>query len=264
MALPEIRVGTSGWNYGHWRGVFYPEDLPSAKRLAFYQSQLDTVELNASFYREVRPATFAKWQKASPQGFLWAVKAHRVITHITRLESAAPLKRFLDSLDGLGHSLGVVLFQLPPSLKFHDKIAERFFDWLPHGRRYALEPRHSSWFFPPALRLLERHQVALCIADSGGRFPMGEHLTAPFTYLRFHGGVELYASRYSRRQIREWAEKIVRWSVPAFVYFNNDFEGHAVENARELKEELSAIAACLCRQAAAVPKQARRRSAGAS
>lgn len=241
MTDPEIRIGTSGWNYWHWTRLFYPEDLPRSEWLAYYQSKFDTLELNASFYRLPRPTTFVRWRDASPAGFLWAVKAHRQITHFTRLTKREPLQKFLASAEALGEMLGVILFQLPPSLKFDARVVRRFLGWLPDGKRYAIEPRHRSWFEAKALEQLERHGVALCIADSGGRFPSGEHLTAKFTYLRFHGGERLYASRYTAEQMRAWAQKLVAWQRAAFVYFNNDFHGYAVENALELKEHVAKL-----------------------
>ncbi len=257
MALPHIRVGTSGWNYGHWKGVFYPADLPSARWLAYYQSRFNTVELNASFYREVRPSTYQRWKEGSPELFLWAVKAHRAITHYTRLASREPLQRFLESVEVLGEGLGVILFQLPPSLQFDARVFAQFLGWLPEGLRYAVEPRHPTWFTPDALLLFERGDVALCIADSGTRFPCADRPTAAFAYLRFHGGERLYASRYTREEIHAWAEKLAAWKLPAFVYFNNDYEGHAVENAEELKQELARL------ESRGRPKAARRVGASA-
>jgi len=241
MTLPQIRVGTSGWDYWHWKGLFYPHDLPRSEWLRHYQAKFNTVELNASFYRSVRTSTFARWREASPEGFLWAVKAHRAITHLTRLREKDPLEKFLESVEGLGAGLGVILFQLPPSLKFESKPAQRFLGWLPEGKRYAVEPRHKSWLEEEPLELLAKHGVALCIADSGGRFPSGEHVTADFVYLRFHGGERLYASRYAEEQMRVWAEKLAAWEQPAFVYFNNDFHGYAVENAVELKQAVAEL-----------------------
>ncbi len=239
MARPEIRIGTSGWNYWHWTGLFYPEGLPRSRWLEYYQSKFDTLELNASFYRLPLPATFARWREASPKGFLWAVKAHRGITHYSRLKEREPLQKFLNAAKGLVEQLGVILFQLPPSLKFDARVVGRFLGWLPKGKRYAIEPRHASWFEPKLLELLARHNVAIAIADSGGRFPSGEHLTTEFAYVRFHGAEQLYASRYTTEQMRAWAEKLLEWKRPAFVYFNNDFHAYAVENALELKQEVA-------------------------
>lgn len=140
--LQPILIGTSGWNYGHWKGVFYPEGLPRNQWLAHYQREFSTVELNTSFYRMVRASTFAKWRAASPAGFLWAVKAHRNITHFTRLAEREPHEKFLESIRGLEAALGAILFQLPPSLQFSASVAKRFLSWLPKDVRCAVEPRH--------------------------------------------------------------------------------------------------------------------------
>jgi uncharacterized protein YecE (DUF72 family) len=242
MALPEIRVGTSGWDYRHWRGLFYPDDLPRNQWLAYFQTRFTTVELNASFYRVSRPSTYARWRQASPDGFFWAVKAHRGITHHARLKERELLEKFLASVEELKDSLAVILFQLPPSLKFDEGVTGRFLSWLPKGMRYAIEPRHDTWFERRPLQLLQEHGVALCMADSGGRYPSAEELTAEFVYLRLHGSEQLYASRYSEEQIRSWAEKLTAWKRPGFVYFNNDFHGYAVENAVELKKKLAGFA----------------------
>ena len=185
MLRPEICIGTSGWNYWHWTGLFYPKDLPRSPEpygsgrsrwLEYYQSKFDTLELDASFYRLTHAATFARWKQASPKAFLWAVKAHRGITHFARLKEREPLQKFLAAAKELGEQPGVILFQLPPSLKFDARVVGCFLSWLPEGKRYAIEPRHASWLESKPLELLARHHVALAIADSGGRFPSGEHL----------------------------------------------------------------------------------------
>lgn len=235
---PAIRVGTSGWDYDHWVGRFYPIALPRARRLWFYQQTFDTVELNASFYHMPRAARCLAWRRASPEGFLWSVKAHRLITHRGRLERLEPLETFLEAVDALGPHLGVVLFQLPPTLRFREATVAQFLAWLPSGGRYAIEPRHPSWFAPPALTLLAEHRVSLVISESGGHWPSAQVLTADFVYVRFHGSPRLYASRYSRAELRRWAAKLLGWNRPAFVYFNNDFAGYAVANALELKRLL--------------------------
>jgi uncharacterized protein YecE (DUF72 family) len=255
MALPEIRIGTSGWTYWHWKNVLYPAGLPRSAWLACYQARFNTLELNSSFYHMPRPSTFARWREASPQEFLWTVKANRQITHYTRLADRAPLDKFLAAAGAMGEALGVILFQLPPSLKFDAEGVARFLGWLPEGMRYAVEPRHKTWFDPAALGLLEQHRVALCIADSGGRFFSGEHATADFIYVRFHGGERLYASRYTLDQMRAWAGKLVAWGRPAFVYFNNDFHGYAVENALELKQAVGELQQARAQPAARRPSR---------
>ncbi len=249
----EIRIGTSGWSYGHWRGRFYPATLPARQWLAYYQKRFPTVELNASFYRRIRPSTWSRWRQQSPAGFLWAVKAHREITHHTRLRRRTPLQRFLQSVAALGDRLGVILFQLPPSLHFEARVVKRFLGWLPPGLRYAVEPRHRSWFAKRPLALLRRRGVALCMADCGERFPSARVVTADFLYVRFHGREQLYRSRYTPAQLAVWARSLVRGRKPAFVYFNNDFHGHAIANARTLRQQVRR----LLRTAAGVPRRTR-------
>lgn len=234
----DIRIGTSGWNYPHWRGRFYPPGLPRRQWLAHYQKEFSTVELNASFYRMIRRSTWERWRQQSPEGFVWAVKAHRQISRFTRLRQRKPLREFLQSVEALGDRLGVILFQLPPSLQFDAAVVKRFLGWLPKDKRCAIEPRHPSWFSKRPLALLRQHGVALCMADCGTRYPSAQKVTADFIYVRFHGREQLYRSRYTLAQLRPWARKLVRWKKPAFVYFNNDFGGFAVENARMLRREV--------------------------
>src|SRR5579884_161085 len=130
----EFHVGTSGWDYDHWEGVLYPPGLARRQRLRFYQSVFDTVELNASFYHLPPARTFVRWRELSPAGFLWSVKAPRSITHWSRLQRREVLMQFLERAAELDDRLGVILFQLPPTLRFEPSVAERFLDWLPAGR----------------------------------------------------------------------------------------------------------------------------------
>ncbi|HNY65519.1 MAG TPA: DUF72 domain-containing protein [Deltaproteobacteria bacterium] len=233
-------VGTSGWNYDHWKGLFYPAGLPRSRWLDHYASTFTTVEVNATFYRQVGAGTFEKWRSGTPDGFVWAVKAHRFITHTRRLSGVeGPVKTFLDAACNLGDKLGPILFQLPPSLAFDARTAAAFFSLLPEGLRYVLEARHASWTAPDALAMLEGHGIAWCISDTAGRYLCLEALTAPFTYLRLHGSRRLYASEYSPAEISGWAEKIRAWNLPAYVYFDNDYMAYAVKNALEMREELS-------------------------
>jgi uncharacterized protein YecE (DUF72 family) len=221
--------------------VVYPPKLPSTRWLSQYQQTFRSVELNASFYRLPKFETFASWRSASPQGFLWAAKAHRGITHFTRLRRQQNLTTYFRAIEGLGESLGVVLFQLPPTLVFDLQTVSRFLSWLPDHPRFAIEARHPSWFVPAALELLNQHQVSLAITDSGGRYPSAELFTTNFTYLRFHGPGQMYGSCYTQEQMRQWARKLLNWNLPAFVYFNNDLEGHAFRNALQLRGELEAL-----------------------
>lgn len=234
-----IRIGTSGWNYDHWKGVFYPQKLPKTRWLAHYSSILSTVEVNATFYRDMKPSTFEKWRENTPREFVWAVKANRFITHVKRLQNTTDsLKKFFASVDVLGDKLGVVLFQLPPSLAFDAPIFDSFCSQLPRGKRYTLEARHPSWTAKEALNYLEKNSVAWCISDTAGRYPYLEAVTADFIYIRLHGSTMLYASEYTEEELAAWAEKIRTWNRDTFVYFDNDFMGYAPRNAQRLRELL--------------------------
>ncbi len=147
-APSEIRIGTSGWSYPHWKERFYPHGLPSRCWLAYYQTKFDTEELNAGFYRQPSDQRLADWRESSPGGFLWSLKANRNITHFQPLRRRESLDRFLRGAKKLGDTLGVVLLQLPPNLKFEARTVERFLAWLPDEMRFAIEPRHPSWFEP--------------------------------------------------------------------------------------------------------------------
>lgn len=183
------------------------------------------------------------WVAATPEDFVFSVKMNRRITHRHRLSDAAEApETFLAMLAGFGRKLGVVLIQLPPSLRFDRERAEDFFATLRRESpnvRYALEPRHRTWLHEDACALLRHYEIAFCQADSGGRYPTAEIVTAPFVYLRFHGPGALYASAYDEQQLRTVAEKIRAWrdaGLDVYAYFNNDFHGYAVENARKLIE----------------------------
>jgi uncharacterized protein YecE (DUF72 family) len=231
------RIGTSGWNYAHWRGRFYPEKLPGSKWLAHYATHFDTVECNATFYRLPSEKTFRTWKASTPEGFLWALKASRLVTHYRRLRDVRePLEQFLCHARLLGDKLGPVLFQLPPSLHYDEALFEDFASLLAPFGQVAVEVRHRSWIDDRFFQQLQTHALAFCIADTAGRYPFHEAVTADFVYIRLHGSRKLYASNYSESEIQCWAEKIVSWNRPTYVYFDNDFEGYAVFNALRLKE----------------------------
>ncbi len=236
----EVRIGTSGWSYKHWRGVFYPENLPHAEWFGFYLGCFDTVELNASFYRLPGFGNFDTWRKNSPPGFLWSVKANRYITHIRRLRDARnSLRQFYDAVAGLREKLGVVLFQLPPSLRFDEELLAEFLNLQPEEYRVAFEFRDPSWLCERAYELLRTKNAALCISDTAGRFPYTETVTADFIYVRLHGSQVLYGSSYTEDELRTWRDKINIWQRNTFVYFDNDYQGYAVRNASRLRELLA-------------------------
>ncbi len=236
-----VRIGTSGWTYKHWRGVFYPEGLPQARWLEHYARYFDTVEINFSFYRLPTFQAFQRWYQRTPPRFCFAVKASRYITHVKRLKDPQEsMDRFFERVRGLGHKAGPILWQLPPGLHRDDERLEAFAMALPRAYRHAFEFRHSSWFHESVYRIMEQYGLALVIADHvASPLPRLRRLTANWTYLRFHWGEE--SGSYSEAQLQSWAGEIRRFreqGADVFAYFNNDPYGYAVRNALRLKEIL--------------------------
>jgi uncharacterized protein YecE (DUF72 family) len=232
-----IRIGTSGWVYKHWRGLFYPETLPQREWFNYYAAQFDTVEINNSFYRMPSDINFEGWRKQAPEGFLYAVKASRFLTHLKKLkEPEEPLQTFFEGAARLEQTLGPVLYQLPPRWRVNLPRFEAFLAALPVGYHHVIEFREPSWLIEEVFGLMERYQVAHCIHDMGAlSIPL--RVTAPLVYLRFHGA-PTYQGSYTQASLEAWAARICAWrdqSLDVFAYFNNDFWGHALENARTLK-----------------------------
>ncbi len=232
-----LRIGTSGWNYRHWRGLFYPADLRTADWLLYYASAFDTVEVNTTFYGQPRETTVRAWVEATPPTFTFAVKMSRFLTHLKRL---APDDHSIDKFAALaswfGPKLGPVLVQLPPQLAFDAPRVTRFFERLPR-HDYALEARHPSWLSREAIAVLKSHGVAWCIADSSV-YRTADAVTAGFVYLRFHGPAKMCDSSYDDRQLAAWAGRIARWQgrgLAVFAYFNNDVHGYALDDAVRLR-----------------------------
>lgn len=233
------RIGTSGWNYPHWKEVFYPHNVSQSKWLEFYTDHFDTVEVNATFYRLPKPKTFEHWYERTPEGFLWAVKGNKYITHTKRLkDSKEPLDRLYNAVEGLKEKLGPILLQLPPNLSFDQDLFKNFCKNLDSSYRHVLEIRHPSWIHEQGFQILEENNMAFCLADTAGRYPYHEAVTADFLYIRLHGSKKLYASKYSERELQEWAQKIKDWDMETYLYFDNDYHGYAVRNAKRLKEIL--------------------------
>ena len=235
-------MGTSGWSYNHWRGVFYPDGLPSGKWLEFYAQRFPSVELNASFYRLPTERAFQRWHDVAPGGFCFAVKASRFITHIRKLRDAEePLGTFLRRAGILGEKLGPVLYQLPPSMRRDDGLLEAFLTLLPHGLRHVFEFRNDSWYDEGVFDLLRRHGAAFCVHDMR---PLETPVVATtgFAYLRFHGTSGRYAGCYGDEELEAWAEAIRcvgSGLKTVYAYFNNDIGGHAVGNASTLARVLA-------------------------
>ncbi len=277
--MARIRIGISGWRYTPRRGVFYPSDLPQRQELWYASRRLNTIEINGTFYSLQRPDYFADWYGQTPADFVFAVKGPRFITHIKRLrESRTPLANFLASgLFNLREKLGPVLWQLPPNFVYDEERIAQFLGLLPHdtssalrlarrrdfrlkGRarlaidaerplRHAIEVRHESFRCARFIAQLREHGVALVVAETAGKWPMLEDVTADFMYLRLHGDRKLYASGYSDRALDRWAQRIRRWHQgpePAnapqrdiFCYFDNtDVKLRAPVDAQALARKL--------------------------
>jgi uncharacterized protein YecE (DUF72 family) len=284
-----IHIGISGWRYAPWRGVFYPGELARDRELEFASRALPTIELNGSFYSLQTPASYARWHDATPADFLFAVKGARYITHMKRLKDVeAPLANFFASgLFNLRRKLGPILWQFPPNFRYDAGRMDRFFGLLPRdtgealalarrrdprmkGRsrlavdgirplRHAVEIRHESFADESFIALLRRHRLALVVADTAGKWPYLEDVTADFMYLRLHGDRKIYASGYGDRALERWAARIRTWSRGAeprdarrasnrppparrsrsvYCYFDNDVKVRAPFDAQRLMAKL--------------------------
>ncbi|MDB5747283.1 MAG: hypothetical protein JWP72_2131 [Massilia sp.] len=289
--MGKIHIGISGWRYVPWRGVFYPGGLAQARELDYASRQLPTIEINGSFYSLQRPESYASWYRATPPGFLFAVKGNRFITHMLKLNDIeAPLANVMASgVFELRDKLGPFLWQFPPMVRFDPERFERFFSLLPQDTeaalalasryqprmegkvslamdqkrpmRHAVEIRHESFRDARFIALLRKYNIALVVADTAGRWPYIEDVTADFVYIRLHGDKELYASGYDDEAIALWASRIRAWSTgrqpeegfrvspeapsargsrDVYCYFDNDIKVHAPYDAQRLIAALGA------------------------
>jgi uncharacterized protein YecE (DUF72 family) len=232
-----LAIGCSGWNYDSWRGRLYPHGLGESRWLERYAQEFDTVEVNATFYRLPSRKAVEKWVEATPPGFTFAVKTSRYLTHVRRLRDLAPgVARFRERIEPLQRSrrLGPMLWQLPATFRRDDERLEDAAGELGPGR-HAFEFRHESWFAPEVAEILCRHSIAFVTADSAKRaFPPAPE-TTEWSYTRLHDG-RGRRGNYTERQLQDLARSIARQHGRAYVYFNNDWEGFAVDNARRLRE----------------------------
>jgi uncharacterized protein YecE (DUF72 family) len=261
----KIYIGTSGWQYYHWKGKFYPKDLPSKYFLKFYSKHFNTVEVNTSFYHFTKKSTFGKWvtqintgferintDKDNPHksvsnphksvNFLFSIKLHRLFTHFRKLklnkDDKRILKETIETYKVLGKNLGPILIQLPPSLKKDLNVLEKFLKNF-RNLRLAIEFRHKSWLDKETYNFLKKKKVAFVISDSP-RWPTDIVKTADFVYIRFHGKPHLFASKYEKEELQRYAKEIKKLKPRTlFAYFNNDAEGYAIEDALEFKKILS-------------------------
>jgi uncharacterized protein YecE (DUF72 family) len=266
-----VRIGTSGWLYPPWRGVFYPPKLPHRAELAYLATRMNSVEINGTFYSLQRPTSFVSWYAQTPDDFLFAVKGARFITHMKKLAGVeVPLANFFASgVLALGDKLGPVLWQLPPTLGFDPERLAAFFAQLPRSTgeaawlarrhderladrsfttaltdrrlRHALEVRHKSFETAAFTDLLREHAISLVVADTAGRWPLLRDVTADLVYVRLHGDVELYTSGYTDEALDRWAAEIRAWTAAGLdvqVHFDNDVKVRAPFDAINLAARL--------------------------
>ena len=278
--MSDVRIGVSGWSYPEWRGNFYPKGLVQKRELEYASRQMNSIEINGSFYSLQSPDSYRKWAAETPDDFLFSLKGSTFITHTKKLaEVRVPLANFFASgVLLLGEKLGPIVWQFPPWFRFDETLVSSFLELLPGDTsqaaqlaeentiktkakrwteivtekklRYAFEPRHQSFFCSDFIALLRERNAALAIADTGGKWPYAEDITADFIYLRLHGE-ELYSSDYSEAALKRWARKIKKWRRQdgslksrqrfrdVYVYFDNTAAGHAPDDARRLAELLN-------------------------
>jgi uncharacterized protein YecE (DUF72 family) len=240
--MKHVRVGCSGWMYDDWRGRLYPQREPKRRWLELYAQQFDTVEVNNTFYRLARRDAVAGWVAQTPEGFLFAVKASRYLTHVKRLVGIEEgIKRFYEPLQPLIESgrLGPVLWQLPENFHRDDERLDGWLSLLPDGL-HTIEFRHQSWFVQPVMDALRSHSVALTIGDHPSRPFQSYDATAPWRFVRFHYGTRGRRGNYSATELRDWAKRIDEWRrhEDVYAYFNNDWNGYAPANALAMRKLL--------------------------
>lgn len=236
--MARLFLGCSGFSYNHWRGNFYPAELPTKRWFEHYRSVFNTVELNVTFYRTPKPETFRHWYEESEENFSFAVKGSRYITHIKRLtDIEGALAKFFTPTSELQEKLQVVLWQFPPLFKVEMGRLERFLDQIaPYHGRQALEFRNETWLTDEVVNLCRSRNVSLCMADHPA-FIDSLPITAEFVYIRRHGMEGSYNGFYTTEQLEKDAARIRKYlgrDLDVYIYFNNDAGGAAPVNAREL------------------------------
>lgn len=234
----KIHIGTSGYQYDHWKDVFYPEDVPKKDWFDHYSKYFDTVEINNTFYNLPKPETVANWRKESPEDFLYVLKYSRYGTHMKKLKDPEEhLENFMEVAGQLDKKLGPILLQLPPGWKAAPQRLKEFLKAAPKDHRWAVEFRDPDWLCKDVYSILKNHNAALVVHDKIKDHP--NITTADWVYLRFHGMNK--SGNYSNRQLGQFSRKIREHrdaGREVFVYFNNDQKGYAVQNALYLKEKI--------------------------
>ena len=234
-----VYIGTSGWQYKHWRRVFYPNKLPEHEWLPYFAERFQTVEVNNTFYNLPDKSVFEQWRQRTPDDFVFALKMSRYLTHLKRLhDPAEPVHRFMERAQCLGSKLGPILIQLPPNYRADLISLDRALAAFDPAVRIAVELRHESWFTPETREVLQSRGAALCLADSPAR-KQPYWRTADWGFIRFHEGEGSAAPGYAHGVLRTWVQRIADTWQPdngVFVYFNNDTGGHAIKDAATFAE----------------------------
>jgi uncharacterized protein YecE (DUF72 family) len=268
-------IGISGYDYKPWRGTFYPEELPAKRWLEYASRKFNSIELNGTFYSLKSPDVFERWVAETPaSNFVFAVKGGRFITHNLKLRNAATAMGnfFASGVLALGRKTGPFLWQLPATYRFDAERLDNFMRELPRSSRdgeavarqhdarlrrgalleaaapvryrHAFEVRHESYFHDEFYDILRARKCGFVIADTAGKFPYAEEVTADFVYVRLHGSRQLYASSYTDEELDAWAAKMKRWRASGrdvYVYFDNDMKTHAPFDAMRLAERTNAL-----------------------
>jgi len=234
-----IYIGTSGWQYRHWRGPFYPEDLPAADQLKFYADSFQTVEINNSFYQLPKKETMTRWRDTTQADFIFSIKASRYITHMKKLKDGSKtFPPLAEIVDVMGKKCGPILFQLPPNWGFNPERLEAFIKALRKDYRYVFEFRHPGWFTRQTYEILQRFDAAFCIYELAGRLSP-KKISTDFVYVRLHGPEDAYEGQYDTRTLAGWAGAFSTWARQGkkiFCYFDNDQRGYAAQDALKLQQ----------------------------
>jgi len=235
-------LGCSGWSYDHWIKRFYPKDLPSNQWIIYYAKTFNTVEINMSFYRFPFPNMIKAWYKKTPKDFKFTFKANRLITHMKKLKNTKPIiNRFYKLTDLMKEKLGCILFQLPPSIKYNKTLLNNFIKQLNKKYKNVIEFRHESWFNKECYNILKKNNIIYCIVSSP-EMPEDYQKTSNIVYLRLHGKQGMYSDNYSKKELKEIANKLKKLRYKhCYVYFNNDSNAYAVYNCIELKKAMKRI-----------------------
>lgn len=240
---PVFIIGASGWSYPDWRGIFYPKELPQKYWFQYYSSQFSAVELNATFYRFFPKKIYKKWRDQAPTGFQYIVKVHRLITHTKYLiDCRSLIKKFCRNAATLEDKLGLILLQLPPNMPYDLDRLKKTLSTFDDPTKIVVEFRHPKWFTEDTKKLLTEFNCVFCCADSP-KIKLLDWVTSDKAYIRLHGSKEWYDYDYSKRELKKIADfaKLVtkKGAKTVYIFFNNDYEAYAIDNALYLRELLT-------------------------